>query len=91
MWRGVGGDLLGLREEAQPGEPLLAQVMSGGRRVGQAGSIESAHIRFVRELAGVPAEALTLETPRPRVARVSDALAALADRAQDEALQRASR
>jgi nicotinate phosphoribosyltransferase len=90
VWRGPGGDLLGLREEDQPGEALLTQVMSGGTRVGDAGTIELAHARFVRELAGVPAEALSLETPKPRVARISGALTALAEQARDEALQRAA-
>jgi nicotinate phosphoribosyltransferase len=90
VWRGPGGDLLGLREEDQPGEALLTQVMTGGQRVGAAETIESARARFERELAAVPAEALSLDAPRPRVARVSDALAALAERAQTEALHRAS-
>jgi nicotinate phosphoribosyltransferase len=90
VWRGPGGDLLGLREEDQPGEALLTQVMVGGERVGAAETIETARARFERELAAVPAEALSLDAPRPRVARVSDALAALAERAKDEALHRAS-
>jgi nicotinate phosphoribosyltransferase len=90
VWRGPGGDLLGLREEDQPGEALLVQVMSGGERVGAAGTIETARARFERELAAVPAEALSLDAPRPRVARVSDALTALAEQATTEALQRAS-
>ena len=90
VWRGPGGDLLGLREEDQPGEPLLMQVMSGGQRVGAAGTIETARARFERELAAVPAEALSLDAPRPRVARVSDALTAMAEQVTTEALQRAS-
>ena len=90
VWRGPGGDLLGLREEDQPGEALLIQVMSGGQRVGAAGTIETARARFERELAAVPAEALSLDAPRPRVARVSDALTAMAEQVTTEALQRAS-
>jgi nicotinate phosphoribosyltransferase len=90
VWRGPGGDLLGLREEVQPGEALLTRVMAGGERVGAAETIESARARFERELAAVPAEALSLDAPRPRVARVSDALAALAERAKAEALHRVS-
>ena len=88
VWRGPGGDLLGLREERHPGRALLAQVMAGGDRVAAAGTIEAARDRFRLELAAVPEEARSLDAPRPRVPRVSDALTALAERARDEALQR---
>jgi nicotinate phosphoribosyltransferase len=91
VWRGAGGDVLGLREEDLPGERLLGQVMRAGTRVGEAGTIEAARLRLERELPAVPAEALSLDASRPRVARVSDALAALAEEAKAEALQRSSR
>ncbi|MBA3690358.1 MAG: nicotinate phosphoribosyltransferase [Actinobacteria bacterium] len=90
VWRGPAGDVVGLREEDLPGERLLEQVMRGGARIGDSGTIEAARGRLEREMAAVPAEALALDAPRPRVARVSQALAALADRAKTEALQRAS-
>ena len=90
VWRGAGGDLLGLREEDLPGEHLLAEVMRAGARIGEAGTIETARARLERELAAAPAEALSLDAPRPRVAKVSQALAALAEQAKAEALQRAS-
>lgn len=89
VWRGAG-DLLGLREEDLPGERLLAEVMRAGTRVGEAGTIGAARARLERELTTVPGEALSLDAPRPRVAKVSHALAALADQAKAEALQRAS-
>lgn len=91
VWRGAGGDLLGLREEDLPGERLLAPVMRGGQRLGPPGTIESARARFQLELANVPAEALALDAPRPNVPRISQALAALAERATADALQRAAR
>ena len=91
VWRGAGGDLLGLREEDLPGGRLLSQVMRAGERVAEAGTIEAARARFVSELAAVPPEALSLEAPSPRVARVSDALAALAEQAKNEALHRVVR
>jgi nicotinate phosphoribosyltransferase len=90
VWRGAGGDLIGLREEELPGEPLLEEVIRAGTRVAEASTIESAHARLQRELAAVPTEALSLDAPRPRVAKVSRALAALAEQAKAEALQRAS-
>ena len=91
VWRGAGGDLLGLREEDLPGERLLAPVMRGGQRLGPPGTIESARARFQLELANVPVEALALDAPRPHIPRVSQALAALAERATADALQRAAR
>jgi nicotinate phosphoribosyltransferase len=90
VWRGPGGDLLGLREEDHPGEALLTQVMAGGERTGPVGTIEAARARFARELAAVPAEALSLDAARPRVARSSDALTALTAQAKAEALHRAA-
>jgi nicotinate phosphoribosyltransferase len=90
VWRGPGGDVLGLREEDLPGEPLLSEAMRAGSRVGEARTIEGARDRLERELGAVPPEGLSLDAPRPRVARVSAALEALAEQAKAEALQRAS-
>jgi nicotinate phosphoribosyltransferase len=90
VWRGTGGDVIGLREEELPGEPLLAEVMRAGSRVGEAHTIEAARARLERDLSAVPPEGLSLDAPRPRVARVSAALEALAEQAKAEALQRAS-
>ena len=91
VWRGSGGDLLGLRDENLPGERLLEPVMRGGEHVAGPTTIEAARARFERELAAVPAAALALDAPRPRVAGVSQALAALAEQATADALQRAAR
>jgi nicotinate phosphoribosyltransferase len=90
VWRGAGGDLIGLREEDLPGEELLAEVMRAGARAGAASTIEAARARLERELAAVPAEVLSLDAPKPRVAKISQALTALAEQAKAEALQRAS-
>jgi nicotinate phosphoribosyltransferase len=91
VWRGADGDVLGVLGEDLPGEPLLSEVMRGGRRVGEAGTIEAARAVFESELAALPPEARALDAPRPRVARISDALAAMAEAAEAEALQRAAR
>jgi nicotinate phosphoribosyltransferase len=88
VWRGAGGDVIGLREEDLPGEPLLAEVMRGGSRVGEAPTIQAARTRLQRELSAVPPEGLSLDAPRARVARVSAALESLAEQAKAEALQR---
>jgi nicotinate phosphoribosyltransferase len=88
VWRGAGGDVLGLRDETLPGESLLRQAMRRGERVETPGTIAAARSRFERDLAGIPSEALSLDAPRPRVARVSDALSALADEAKASALHR---
>jgi nicotinate phosphoribosyltransferase len=91
VWRGPGGDVLGLREEDLPGERLLAPVMREGQRTGPPGTIEAARARFQLELATVPSEAQALEAPRPHVPRISQALGALAEHATADALQRAAR
>jgi nicotinate phosphoribosyltransferase len=91
VFRGTAGDVVGLREERLPGEPLLVEVMRDGRRLGEAGTIETARLRFERELRAVPAEALVLDAPRPRIAQISADLTALAERARAEALHRAPR
>jgi nicotinate phosphoribosyltransferase len=91
VFRGAAGDVLGLREERLPGDPLLVEMMRDGRRLGEPGTIEAARLRFERQLTGVPAEALALDAPRARVARVSADLAALAERARAEALHRVPR
>jgi nicotinate phosphoribosyltransferase len=88
VWRGAGGDVIGLREEDLPGEPLLTEVMRGGSRVGEAPTIQAARARLERELSAVPPEGLSLDDPRARVARVSAALESLAEQAKAEALQR---
>jgi nicotinate phosphoribosyltransferase len=88
VWRGAGGDVVGLREEDLPGEPLLAEVMRGGSRIGDRGTIEAARARLERELSALPPEALSLDAPRARVAHVSVALEALAEQAKAQALQR---
>jgi nicotinate phosphoribosyltransferase len=62
--------------------------MRRGERVEAPGTIAAARSRFERDLAGIPSEALSLDAPRPRVARVSDALSALADEAKASALHR---
>jgi nicotinate phosphoribosyltransferase len=90
VFRDAAGDVLGLREEDLPGERLLEEAMRGGERVREPGTIEAARERFRADLAALPPEALSLEAPRSRVAKVSDALARLDDEAKADALQRAA-
>jgi len=90
VFRGPGGDVLGLREEDLPGDRLLLETVRNGQRVQAPGSIADARARFEADLAGVPPAALALDAPRSRAVKVSDALARLADEARSEALQRAA-
>jgi nicotinate phosphoribosyltransferase len=90
VFRGPGGDVVGLRDEDLPGDRLLIPVMTAGARTGTTGTIESARAQFERDLGGVPEEALHLEAPAPRVAKISQRLSGLTEQATTEALQRTS-
>jgi nicotinate phosphoribosyltransferase len=51
----MSGDILGLEDDQHPGEPLLVQVMQGGRRVAPAPTLADIRARAARELARLPA------------------------------------
>lgn len=58
----MAGDVLSLESDTQPGEPLIRQVMKGGRRLGSAPSLDKIRERATKELARLP-EALQLLDP----------------------------
>lgn len=81
VWRRmpITEDVLGLRDEPGPAgtEPLLVEVMRGGRRVHPADPIEVLRERCARDLAALPESARVLRGPvAPPVLR-SEALSAL--------------
>jgi nicotinate phosphoribosyltransferase len=76
-------DVLGLRSEAVPAgtEPLLEQMMSGGRRLVPPVTLESSRGRFERDLERLPVSLKDLDASAPDGPEVSRALRALADEA----------
>ncbi|MGZ4130047.1 MAG: nicotinate phosphoribosyltransferase [Actinomycetota bacterium] len=91
VWRGAHGDLLALRDGSPAGddEPLLEPVMRDGARLTPSPSIGEMHARFDADLAAVPAKARRLRHAEPVVARHSEALVSLTERARDDARDRA--
>jgi nicotinate phosphoribosyltransferase len=84
VWRGsaAAGDLLALREETGPParEPLLAPVMAGGRRIGDAGGVPAARTRLEADLAWLPDEARRLRQPTTVTVHASEQLSRLTER-----------
>jgi nicotinate phosphoribosyltransferase len=80
----LAGDLLGLREEENPGEPLLTPVMAEGRRLGPRQGWRAAAERLREELGRLPEGARKLDQPQRVAVEVSPALAALQDRTRTE-------
>jgi len=77
---GLDHDVVALEDDAQPGEPLLAQVMKGGRRVAGAESLAAMRERAARSLAALPAPIGALDTaPRPYRVEIAPRLRALAE------------
>jgi nicotinate phosphoribosyltransferase len=88
VFRGPVGDVLGLRDEDLPGERLLGSVMRAGERTAEQEPLATMRERFEEALSWLPEESKRIEAPVARVARVSDALSALAEEAKAEALHR---
>jgi nicotinate phosphoribosyltransferase len=91
VFRGPGGDVLGLRHEPLPHdhEPLLQPFMADGRRTGAPRSLADANARFRADLARLPTSASRIVDPEPIWGRDSDALLGLTERAKADALGRA--
>jgi nicotinate phosphoribosyltransferase len=91
VFRGVDGDVLGLRDEPVPAdhEPLLEHVMGNGRRVGTISTLQDANRRFRDDLARLPDPQRRITQPETTRARDSDALRELTERARVDALARA--
>jgi nicotinate phosphoribosyltransferase len=84
-------DLLGLRDEASPAgtERLLEHVMSAGRRLGPAGSLESSRRCFESDLSALPVSLRDLDAAAPAGPEVSSALRALVEEATATAVRAA--
>jgi len=67
-------DLICLRGEAVEGQPLLEEVMRGGRRLRPRPSVAESRAIFEADLALLPEPALRIRSPRPPMARVSEEL-----------------
>jgi nicotinate phosphoribosyltransferase len=72
-------DLLTVEGDAQPGEPLVVQVMAGGKRISAPAPLAEVRARVHREIERLPAHLKTLEdSATPMRAEVAPALRALA-------------
>ena len=81
----IAGDTLTVEGDGQAGVPLLAAVMACGGRLAGSPSTEALRARARAQLATLPARLASLERADPLVPTVSEALRALADRADFEA------
>ncbi len=76
----LAGDVVTLEDDARDAEPLLAPVMTSGRRTGRSPDLAAIRTRAARELARLPAALRDLEaaeTPYP--VEIAPRLAALAE------------
>ncbi len=91
VFRGGGGDVIGLREDPPPAgtEPMLVPVMLGGKRTGPPRNIETARRLFEADLVRLPETARRLADPEPAQPVFSEALLRLTEEARADALRRA--
>src|SRR6266540_1588805 len=91
VFRGEGGDVIGLRDEPPPPatELLLVPVMLGGKRSGPPRNLETARRLFEADLARLPEPVRRIANPEPLEAAFSDALKRLTEETRADALQRA--
>ena len=88
VFRSASREVLGLRGEDLPGEPLLGQVMEKGRRVAPPDSLATMRDRFERDIAALPGGARRLVDPEPLSVERSAALRALTEEARADAVRR---
>ncbi|MFO7640454.1 MAG: nicotinate phosphoribosyltransferase [Candidatus Competibacteraceae bacterium] len=74
------GDVLGLEDAPQPGEPLLVQVMGNGRRIQVPEPLAIARDRVWAQLAALPPALRELQPALPYPVEVAPELRALAAR-----------
>lgn len=74
------GDVLSLAGDDHPGEPLLRQVMAGGRRSMPAEDLQAVRERAQRQLASLPPSLAGLQDAAPYEVTVAAALRELAVR-----------
>jgi nicotinate phosphoribosyltransferase len=89
IFRGPGGDVVGLRDETPPegSEPLLMPVMVAGRRTHRE-SIADARQRFESDLRNLPVHALQIRNPSPVAVTLSEAAAALTTSVHNRLIER---
>jgi nicotinate phosphoribosyltransferase len=84
VWRSYGtdggmrGDILSLENDTQPGEPLLAPVMRGGKRIKPAPALAQIRERAARELDRLPEPLRRLEPGINYPVQISEKLIVLA-------------
>jgi nicotinate phosphoribosyltransferase len=89
VWRRYGPDgrmaqdVVSLERDAQAGEPLLHQVMQGGRRTGPQPTLRESRARAARDLERLPAPLQRLEPGAIYRVEVADALVRLAAEVDD--------
>jgi nicotinate phosphoribosyltransferase len=71
-------DIVTLQTDAQPGEPLLTQVMAGGRRLEPAAPLSDARQRAATSVASLPEPLRRLEPETPYLVEISSSLVELA-------------
>ena len=74
----MAGDVVALEGEAQPGEPLLAQVMQGGKRTAAAPALADVRRHAARNLAQLPELLRQLREPFEYRVEISPGLHELA-------------
>lgn len=84
IWRSYGadgrmnGDILSVEDDTQIGEPLIEQVMRGGKRLGSAPTLAQIRERAARDLARLPEPVRQLQPGTDYPVKVADKLVALA-------------
>ncbi|MCW5691301.1 MAG: nicotinate phosphoribosyltransferase [Pseudolabrys sp.] len=87
VWRSYGadgrmsGDVLGLESDKADGEPLITQVMRGGKRLAPAPTLGQIRERAARDLARLPEPLRQLQPGTEYPVKVADSLVALAKEA----------
>ncbi len=75
----LAGDVLTLETDPQEGEPLLVQVMAGGRRTGPSPALKEIRERTLAQYARLPEALRGLSPAPPYPVEVAPALRALAE------------
>jgi hypothetical protein len=86
VWR-VGNfekDIIGIDDESQLGESMLAPLMRSGNRLNHAVSLASIRARAQSSLASLPEPWRQLAAPTPYPVEITDALSALSDETRDD-------
>jgi nicotinate phosphoribosyltransferase len=85
VWRQYGpdgrmaGDILSVETDQQPGEPLIAQVMQGGRRLRPSPTLAEIRTHAAREFEWLPEPLRRLDPGAPYPVKVADALVVLTE------------